>query len=422
MFDTEVAAAGLLTHEGVTAHEFAQVEEIGNAADLFKRLVDTFGASEHTNVLLELLAKSGDLRQSLLETVLVAFHAAVVPDELAEFTVVVLRRLGATDRQPTTSFIAHGLLCLDEHRIGGRDDALAQQPGEVVAHCVGSHEVAVGQTLHERRCAETVGTVIGEVGLTEGVEARHGGHEVVVNPQATHRVMAGGVDAHRDLHGVLVGDALVHVEEVAVTLEDGVVTEPVDRLAEVEEDAVLERANATTLITHNLGGTRGDVTGSEVAVGRVLTLEVVVAVFFRDLIGRTVVVELLGHPDATVVTQRLRHERELGLRLITGRDAGGVDLRVAGVGEQGALLVCPPCCGDVGVHRVGGQVEGVAVAAGAQQGGVTRPALDLAAVDVAGDDADRHAVLLHDVEQFGLGVELDTTERHLLHEGLVGAE
>ena len=99
-----------------------------------------------------------------------------------------------------------------------------------------------------------------------------------------------------------------------------------------------------------------------------------------------------------------------------------MDLRVAGVGEQGALLVGPPRRGGVAVHGVGRQVEGVAVAAGAEQGGVARPALDLAGGEVAGDDADAHAVLLDDVEHLGLGVQLDPAERHLLHEGLVGAE
>ena len=49
------------------------------------------------------------------------------------------------------------------------------------------------------------------------------------------------------------------------------------------------------------------------------------------------VFELLGHPDAAVVAQRLTHEGELGLEVPGLRNAGGVDLRVAGVGEVGAL-------------------------------------------------------------------------------------
>src|SRR3546814_5566436 len=50
--------------------------------------------------------------------------------------------------------------------------------------------------------------------------------------------------------------------------------------------------------------------------------------------------------------------------LVGGRDAGRVDLRVAGVGEEGAAPVGPPGRRRVGVLGVGRQVEDVAVAAG----------------------------------------------------------
>ena len=92
--------------------------------------------------------------------------------------------------------------------------------GEVVADGVGDDEVAVGQPLHQRARAEPVGAVIGEVRLAEHVQAGHVAHQVVVDPEPAHRVVDGGVDAHRDLVGVLVGDLLVHVEQVAVLLLD----------------------------------------------------------------------------------------------------------------------------------------------------------------------------------------------------------
>jgi len=47
----------------------------------------------------------------------------------------------------------------------------------------------------------------------------------------------------------------------------------------------------------------------------------------------------LGHPDATVVAEGLRHEGQLTLVVAGNRDAGRVDLRVAGIGEGCAALV-----------------------------------------------------------------------------------
>jgi hypothetical protein len=91
--------------------------------------------------------------------------------------------------------------CLGGLELGvvGARDRLVEHRGQVVADGVRQHEVAVGQALHERRRAEAVGAVVAEVGLARGVQAGHGGHQLVVHPQATHRVVAGGVDAHRHL-------------------------------------------------------------------------------------------------------------------------------------------------------------------------------------------------------------------------------
>ena len=49
----------------------------------------------------------------------------------------------------------------------------------IVANGVGQYEITVGQTLHQRRGAEAVGTVAGEVGLADSVQAGDGGHQVV---------------------------------------------------------------------------------------------------------------------------------------------------------------------------------------------------------------------------------------------------
>ena len=60
-------------------------------------------------------------------------------------------------------------------------------------------------------------------------------HQVVVHPQAAHGVVDGGIDAHRHLVGIFAGDALVHVEQVAVALLDDVLAEALDGVAEIED-------------------------------------------------------------------------------------------------------------------------------------------------------------------------------------------
>src|SRR5215471_19291948 len=65
--------------------------------------------------------------------------------------------------------------------------------GKIVPDAVRNDEVAVGQALHEGAGAETVGTVIGEIGFAENEEAGNRGHQVVVDPEASHGVVRGGI-------------------------------------------------------------------------------------------------------------------------------------------------------------------------------------------------------------------------------------
>ena len=99
-----------------------------------------------------------------------------------------------------------------------------------------------------------------------------------------------------------------------------------------------------------------------------------------------------------------------------------MDLGVAGVGEQRAPAVGPPRGADVARHGVGGQEEGVGVAARGQHHGVRGVRLHLAREQVAGDDAGGAAVDLHHVEELAAVVELHLAEADLLGERLVGTE
>jgi hypothetical protein len=80
-------------------------------------------------------------------------------------------------------------------------------------------------------------------------------------------------------------------------------------------------------------------------------------------------------------------------------NAGRVDLRVAGVGEHRSSAVGPPGCRRVAPHRVGREIEHVAVTAGREHDGVAGVALDLARDHVADHDSAGPTVDGHEVEQ-----------------------
>ena len=264
--------------------------------------------------------------------------------------------------------------------------------------------------------------MITEVGLADCIEPGDSGHEVVVDPEATHRVVGGGVDPHGHLVGILIGDAVVHLEEVAVPILDGVVSIPSDGRLEIEIDPVLERPNTLASVDHPLGGPGGHVAGDEVSEGRIDALQVVVTVCGRDVAGRSGLVGVLGYPDPSVVAERLRHQGQLRLEFIRRRDAGGVDLSETRVGEGGAPAVCPPCRRDVRGHRIGGEIEDVGITAGGQHHGVCRVAGYLTRDQISDDDSDRPAVFDDDVEHLTAGVEVDLAGVDLTHQCRVGTE
>ncbi len=257
----------------------------------------------------------------------------------------VVHRLLALDREELGDLLLHVLFSLVESRRVGLYLRSLDLVREVVADGVGQYEVAVGKTLHQGRSAQTVGAVVGEVGFADGVETRNGGHEVVVDPDAAHRVVHGGEDLHRLLIGADVGNLLVHVEKVAVALLDDLLAQTLDGGLEVEEYGQAGLVHAEACVAALLGGTRRHVARHEVAERRVAALQIVVAVFFGDVrrfLGARAdgldVFDLLRHPDAAVVAQRLRHEGQFRLLVAMHGDAGGVDLREAGVGEAVALV------------------------------------------------------------------------------------
>lgn len=182
------------------------------------------------------------------------------------------------------------------------------------------------------------------------------------------------------------------------------------------------RGRPPALVADVLRGAGGDVARDQVAEGRVDALQVVVALVLGDPVRRPVVALGLRYPDAAVVAQRLAHQGEFRLVVAGARDAGGVDLCEAGVGEVRAAPVGPPDRGGVGVHGVRRQVEDVAVAAAGQDDGVREVRVDLPGDQVPRDDAARPPVDDDQVEHLGPRMHLHVPCRDLPGQRLIGAE
>ena len=97
--------------------------------------------------------------------------------------------------------------------------------------------------------------MIREIRLAEDVEAGDVRHQVVVHPEAAHGVVHGGVDHHRSLIGILTGDFLIHLEEVAVAGADGVLAEALGGIPEIEIDAEAGGGDAAAVVAGFLGST-----------------------------------------------------------------------------------------------------------------------------------------------------------------------
>ena len=187
-----------------------------------------------------------------------------------------------------------------------------------------------------------------------GEEPGDGGHAGCSRPRAHPSCSGWRVDPHRRRVGVLAGDALVHLEEVAVPGLDGVSAVAGDGVGEVEVDAVLERADAAALRRprswrcgrRRRGGPgcrrpgtspRGSSSGRPRGCRRRARVS-------SGLRGTQIRPSLRSDSDISV---------SFDWNSSAGRDAGGVDLGVARVGEQRTLAVGPPGGGGVAGHGVG---------------------------------------------------------------------
>ena len=88
VFGPEVSSAGLLAVEGIDAHEFGEVDEVGDAAGFLEFGVESADAAPgNADLVPELFADLRDLFAEPLQALLAALHSAVVPAEKSELAV-----------------------------------------------------------------------------------------------------------------------------------------------------------------------------------------------------------------------------------------------------------------------------------------------------------------------------------------------
>ncbi len=235
---TKVGSAAFFARKSVLAHGHSQLEEIVYSASLFKRLVHGLAGSGYAKILFEFVIQGWQFGEGFVEAFACSFHAALVPNNFAQFAVEPIWRTCAFGVEVSAVASLCFILGFFERWVIDAWDCFSKQRCQLIADGVRQHEVAVGQTLHQCRSTQTVCTVVGEVGFTGCVQARNGRHQFVVHPQTAHGVVRCWVNTHRRLVRVFAGNALVHFKQVAVALFNDVKTETLDGCGEVEVDAV----------------------------------------------------------------------------------------------------------------------------------------------------------------------------------------
>ena len=250
---------------------------------------------------------------------------------------------------------------------------------------------AVVQVVHLacRIEAGDVGRLVARRSFVQRAVARIRG---IVHPEPAHRVVHAGKDLHRDLARVLAHELLVDLED-APELDVELLPRNV-RQVQVDlpfsADSVPHQADLEDLA-------RRDVPGHEVPVRRVLLLQEVPALAFRDRLRGALVAARAWHPNASPFAARgLRHQAEL----VGCGDGGRMDLDELAVRVPRPLLVRRGCRRSGVDDRVRGTAEDDAGAARGEHHGHRRERLD----------AHRHAVERHDPAAVSVGVAHEPQE------------
>ena len=261
---------------------------------------------------------------------------------------------------------------------------------------------ATDQTGKQRVRAQSVRAVILIVALTGRIKARHVGHLVagavdvpgtitvgfVVAPKPAHRIVHGGIDAHRRLDGVLAHELFVNFEhafELVIDLLSGVGSAARHvELGDVQIN-LLASLDALAHAADAVDDEADDVAAEQVAVLRVHLLAHVPAILLRNLDRLSGIHWVARNPNsAAFATDRFRNQSAL----VFARNCRRVNLYHLRVAVPNALLVANANRRTRVDDRIRGFTEDQAISARAHYGGVTREGLDLHRPEILRGDAD----------------------------------
>ena len=112
--------------------------------------------------------------------------------------------------------------------------------------------------------------------------------------------------------------------------------------------------NTASFVANFLGGARRDVARREIAIARIFSLEIIIALCFGNFVRRFIAIFLARrHPDPSIVAQRFRHEGQFGLMFAADRNAGGMNLGETRIREKPAFFISAIRGGDIAATRIG---------------------------------------------------------------------
>ncbi len=183
-----------------------------------------------------------------------------------------------------------------------------------------------------------------------------------------------GINHHRLFIGRIIGDEFVHVKEIAVFFGDDFFAVAFDGVGKIKINRTTGHPHAFAGIALRFGCPRSHISGHEVSKTGVFLFQIIIAIFFGDILGITDVARIVRYPHAAVVSEAFTHQGQLGLMIAGMRNAGRMDLSKTGIGEHRPLFIGAKYGADIGRFSIGGKVIYIAVPPGGQYdriGGMT---------------------------------------------------
>src|ERR1043166_5253220 len=174
-FLAEMAAAGFAAMQGVEAKQLGELHEVRDPPGVLQVLVQLAVLPGDIDIMPEFFTQFWNALERFLQPGFVARHAALVPEQFAQFPMQRGDRAFALDGKQFRLRCFELILRSLELRVGGRKFGRLGR-GQIMADGARQDEIAVGQALHQSAGAEAVGAVVREIGLAQDKEARQGAH------------------------------------------------------------------------------------------------------------------------------------------------------------------------------------------------------------------------------------------------------